>query len=167
MTLSTAQRATLLTAVKADPVAGPMRLAGDTFSLLAWCNAASATQAWRTNVTGGEVYDAHKPVEYIARTAAERSAFDLMAQMSRVHDFGVAAKRNGVADIFSGATNNTSRTAIFSAAQEAATNAQLALGGANVSVGGTTNMAETVTAFKRNFTGQVDQADVNFLVSAP
>ena len=167
MSLLLAQRITLLAAVKADATAGPMRTAGDSFSLLAWCNGPSATQAWRVNVTGSEVYDAHKITDYIARSAAERSAFDLLANMNRAHDFSAAAKRNGVADIFSGTINQTSRTAIFTVAQEAATNAQMALGGSNASVGGTANMAEVVTAFKRTLTGQVDHGDVNWLIAQP
>jgi len=159
------QLATLKTAIIADPTAGPMRTAGDSASLLAWCNGPSSTRAWRTSVGGAEVYDAHKPVEYIARSAAERQAFDLMCFGDRVHDFTVAAKRNGVADIFSGATNNTSRTAIFAVAQEMATNAQLALGGSTVSVGGNAAMSETISAYRRNWSGQVTQDDANKLVN--
>jgi hypothetical protein len=163
--MTPAQLATLKTAIIADPVAGPMRAAGDAYSLLAWCNGPSATLAWRTAVSGTEIYDAHKPVEYIARSNQERGAFDLMCDTNRQHDFTVAAKRNGVADIFSGATNSTSRTAIFTVAKEFATNAQLALGGSNASVGGTGNMSETVTAFKRNFAGQVTTAEASLLVN--
>lgn len=163
--LTTQQLATLRAAIIADVTAGPMRLAGDTYSLLLWCNGPSATLAWRDDILGSEIYDAHKPVEYIARSQAERSAFDLMANMSRKHDFTVAAKRNAVADIFSGASNNTSRTAIFTAAQVLATNAQIALGGANASVGGTANMAETVTALKRTYAGPVSQNEVNQLLN--
>jgi hypothetical protein len=70
-----------------------------------------------------------------------------------------------VADIFSGVTNQTSRTAIFATAQELATNAQVALGGNVVSVGGNANMAETVSGLKRNFTGRVDTSDANWLVN--
>lgn len=165
MSLDNTQRATLKAAIALVAVAEQARVAGDTPTLLAWCNAASGTPAWRTSVSGADIYNAHKPVEYIARSAAERSAFDLMVCNNFVHDFNVAAKRNGVADIFSGTTNNTSRTAIFTAAQEPATNAQLALGGSIVSVGGNANMAETVSGFKRKFSGQCDQTDVNWLVS--
>ena len=167
MPLSNAQLSTLLAAIKANPTAGPMRAAGDTFSLGAWCNGPSTTAAWRTAVSGEEVYNPHKPVEYINRSAAERSAFDLMVNPLRSHDFGVQAKRNGVADIFSGATNNSSRTLIFAAAQEFASNAQLVLGGASASVGGTSNMAETVTALKRTYTSQISDSEINWLVAQP
>lgn len=165
MELSPEQLATLKAAIIADPTAGPIRTAGDTYSLLEWCNGPSATLAWRTSVAGSEVYNAHKPVEYIARSAAERQAFDLMCCGDRSHDFTVAAKRNGVADIFSGATNSSSRTAIFTVAQEYATKAQLVLGGKTVSVGGTANMSETVSALKRNWSGAVSQDEANRLVS--
>lgn len=163
--LTETQLATLKAAIIADPTAGPIRTAGDTYSLLEWCNGPSSTLAWRTSVTGSEVYNAHKPVEYIARSAAERQAFDLMASNDRSHDFTVAAKRNGVADIFSGATNSTSRTAIFTVAQEFATRAQLVLGGTTVSVGGTANMSETVSALKRTWAELVSQDEANRLVS--
>ena len=163
--MTPAQLTTLKAAIIADATAGPMRLIGDTASLLGWCNGPSATSAWRIRVSGSEVYDAHKPVDYIARSVGERSAFDLMAEPGRVHDFGVAAKRNGVADIFSGATNNNSRTLIFAVAKEFATNAQMTIGGANVSTGGTAGMAETETAFKRTCTDLVTQTEANMLVA--
>lgn len=165
MALDIASRQTLKAAIALVPSIELARLAGDTATLEQWCNAATATQAWRTNVVGSEIYNAHKPVEYINRSAAERSAFDLMVCNNFTHDFGVQSKRNGVADIFSGTTNQTSRAAIFAAAQELATNAQVALGGNVVSVGGSANMAETVSSLKRNFTGKVDTSDVNWLVN--
>lgn len=159
------QLQTLKAAILADPTAAAAKAAGDTYTLLQWLNGVTTTSAWRTRVGGAEIYDAHKPVEYINRSVAERSAFDLMSEPIRNHDFTNLAKRNGVADIFSGATNNTSRTAIFTIAQEFATNAQLAFGGTTVSVGGTTAMSETVSALKRTFTGKCDQMDANVLVS--
>lgn len=167
MALSNAQRNTLLAAIKADATAGPMRASGDTSLLGSWCNGPSTTAAWRTAVSGIDIYDAHKPVEYINRSVAERGAFDLMVNPARSHDFTVAAKRNGVADIFSGVTNNTSRTLIFAVAQEFATNAQLVLGGVSASVGGTANMSETVTALKRTYTSQISDIEVNWLVAQP
>jgi hypothetical protein len=164
MALTPAQLATLKAAIIADPTAGPMRTAGDTAALLAWCNGASATLAWRPVVSGDEIYAAHKPKDYLARSAAERSGFDLMCRQTRL-DFTVGKIRTGIADMFSGTTNNSSRTDIFTAAQVAATNAQLVLGGASASVGGTADMVETVTALKRNFVDPVSQDEVNKLVN--
>lgn len=171
MSLTNGQFNTLKAAIIADAVAGPLRTAGDAYSLLMWCNAPSAVSAWRKSVSADEVYNAHKPTDYIGRTgtdaAAERAAFDLMVTPGRVHDFTVSAKRGGVSDIFSstGGAANSSRTAIFAAAQELATNAQAAIGGNNASVGGNSKMAETVTALKRNFADLVTQDEVNRLIN--
>lgn len=165
MALTVNQFNTLKSAIIADAIANGFRTAGDTFSLLAYVNGSTNTSAWRAKVTGGEIYDAHKITEYIARSTAERSAFDLMSGMSRIHDFNNAAKRNGVADIFSGSTNNSSRSAIFAVAQEPATWAQVAIGGNSASVGGTSNMSETVTALKRNYFELVSQDEANRLVN--
>lgn len=158
--LTAVQLLTIRAAIIADPAASLMRTAGDAYGVWQWANAPSATMAWRTQVNGTEIYDTHRPVDYIARSVAERSAFDLMAEPIRRHDFTVAAKRNGVADIFSGNTNSNSRTLIFVMAQEPATNAQMALGGTNASVGSTPAMTETVTALKRNFADSVSQDEI-------
>ena len=50
MPLTLAQLATLKTAIIADPVAGPLRAAGDSFSLGVWCNNPSTTLAWQSSV---------------------------------------------------------------------------------------------------------------------
>lgn len=54
MQLTNTQRATLKAAIIADPVAGPIRAAGDTASLKAWCNGDSTNVVWRT-ITSGDV----------------------------------------------------------------------------------------------------------------
>lgn len=54
MNLSPEQLATLKAAIIADPTAGPIRLAGDTTSLLSWCLGESATTVWRP-ITSGDV----------------------------------------------------------------------------------------------------------------
>ena len=156
---------TLKAAIIADPVAGPLRAAGDAYSLLQWCNTETTTLAWRIAVGADEIYSAHKITDYLLRSPEERQAFDLMVASGRYHDFTVAAKRNGVADIFSGTTNSSSRTGIFAIAQEFATNAQVAVGGTVVSVGGTGKMSETVSALRRNTTELITAAEANFLVN--
>jgi hypothetical protein len=49
--LTTTQLATLKSAIIVDPTAGPIRAAGDTFSLLQWCNEDSTKVVWRTLMT--------------------------------------------------------------------------------------------------------------------
>jgi hypothetical protein len=163
--MDTTQLAALKAAIIATPVANAFRIAGDAYGLLAWCNAAGAVSAWKPNVLAADIYAAHKITEYINRSAAERQAFDLMVTGNRIHDFTKLATRKGVSDIFSGTTQNTSRTSIFAAAQELATNAQTAIGGTEVSVGGDANMAETVTALKRTWAGLVTMTESNALVN--
>lgn len=163
MSLTTAQFNTLKAAVIADPTAAAARTAGDTYTLLQWCNGPSTTKAWRPRVPGTEVYAAHVPDEYINRSIPERGAFDLMCLVPQPHDFTQARTRTGVANIFSGTTQSSSRTTIFAAAQEFATNAQAAIGGTNASVGAITGMTETVTALVRTYTDQVTQDEANRL----
>jgi len=170
MSLTNSQFNILKAAIIADPVAGPLRTAGDAYSLLAWCNAPSAVSAWRPAVTADEIYAAHKINDYIARSGtdatAERMAFDSMTRVGRIHNFTISAVRAGVANIFSstGGAANSSRTAIFAAAQEFATNAQAAIGGTQQSVGNTSQMGETVTALKRSFGDLVRDSEVNRLI---
>jgi hypothetical protein len=164
--LTDAQRATLLTAIKADPAIEAIRAAGNTTGLLGWCNGDSAFSAWRKDVRGSEVYAAHKPKQYMARTAPERDGFDLMCAQATL-DFTRARTRNGLAEIFSGGTDSDCRLDIFAAAQEIATRAEMVLGSTDASVGASADMSETVTAKRRNWVGRVNQADANWLVQQP
>lgn len=164
MSLTIPQRQTLKAAMLLVPSMAAAIAAGDTYSMLQWCNANSTVFSWRNNVAGAEVYAAHKPKEYLARSAAERQCFDLMVLQNSELSFTVAKIRNAISDIFSGTTNQTSRTTIFAVAQEFATNAESKLGGANASVGGTSDMTETITAFVRNWIGEVEQDDVNWML---
>lgn len=164
MSLTIPQRQTLKAAMLLVPSMAAAIAAGDTYSMLQWCNANSTVSSWRNNVAGAEVYAAHKPKEYLARSAAERQCFDLMVLQGSELNFTVGKIRNAISDIFSGTTNQTSRTTIFAVAQEFATNAESKLGGANASVGGTADMAETITAFVRDWIGEVEQDDVNWML---
>jgi hypothetical protein len=164
MSLTIPQRQTLKAAMLLVPAMAAAIAAGDTYSMLQWCNANSTVSAWRNNVAGAEVYAAHKPKEYMARSAVERQCFDLMVLQGSELNFTVGKIRNAISDIFSGTTNQTSRTTIFGVAQELATNAESKLGGANASVGGTADMAETVTAFVRDWIGEVEQEDVSWML---
>jgi hypothetical protein len=164
MSLTIPQRQTLKAAMLLVPAMAAAIAAGDTYSMLQWCNTSSTVSAWRNNVIGAEIYAAHKPKEYMARSATERQCFDLMVLQGSELNFTVGKIRNAISDIFSGTTNQTSRTTIFAVAQELATNAESKLGGANASVGGTADMAETVTAFVRDWIGEVEQEDVSWML---
>lgn len=160
MAITQAQRALVRTAVQADPTANGFYTAGATGALLEWLNTKKTpvVKAWRISYTGDELYVAHKPVEYIARSAAERSAFDLM--VNRRIDPSKAAIRKGIEDIFSGASNSTSRASILNDMLENATRAEVA-------IGGTTQVTTTdsISGLVRDFVGKLDINDVRALVA--
>ena len=153
------QLATLRTAAQADPTAAAIIAAGNTFDMQAWLNAKASpvVKAWRTTYSGDALYEAHKPVEYIARSAAERSAFDLM--VARTVTPTKAAIRKGVEDIFSGGANSTSRSAILSDMLENATRAESI-------IGGTTSITATdaISGLNRDWTGLVSTDEARFVV---
>lgn len=150
MALTTTQLQTLRTAALADPTAAAIITAGDTFSMQAWLNAKQTptVKAWKTRYSGDDLYNAHKPVEYIARSAAERSAFDLM--IARTVDPSKNVIRKGIEDIFSGVFNSTSRAAILNDMQENATRAEAFIGGATQ-----VTATDSISGLNRDFVGLV------------
>jgi hypothetical protein len=157
MPLTAPQLATLKTAIIADPVAGPLRLAGDTFSLLAWCNGPKpSTPAWRTQVLPQESDEAATYTTFDALAAGKRDSWRLFLGFAR--DYSKAKVRNWIVDVWGAATAASISEAILTAGVENATNAQAVLGGTSPATG-------TVTALKRNFDGQVMPEEVNKLVN--
>lgn len=159
MALTTQQLTTLRTAALADPTAAAIITAGNTFEMQNWLNgkAVPAVKAWKTRYSGDDLYNAHKPVEYIARSAAERSAFDLM--IARTVDPSRAAIRKGIEDIFSGVSNSTSRSAILNDMQENATRAENAIGGAIQ-----TTTTDSIAGLNRDFVGLVSTDEARTVV---
>ena len=159
MALTTQQLATLRTAALADPTAAAIITAGNTFAMQDWLNAKAVpvVKAWRVAYSGDEMYAAHKPVEYIARSAAERSAFDLM--VARTVAPTKIAIRKGVEDIFSGGTNSTSRSAILTDMQENATRAEVAIGGAIQATA-----VDAISGLSRDWTGIVSTDEARAVV---
>lgn len=160
MALTQAQRALVRTAIQADGAANALYTSGQTGALMDWCNAKQTptVKAWRTAYSGDELYVAHKPVEYIARSAGERQAFDLM--VNRRIDPTKVAIRKGIEDIFSGASNSTSRAAILNDMQEKATRAEVAIGGPTA-----TTAVDAISGLNRNFVGSITIDDVRAIVS--
>lgn len=157
--LTVQQKSTLRTAIFAEPALAAALAVRDDQTIAAYCNAgASPTQkAWRKAVPAKDMFDATVVVEYIARSAAERQGYDLLMTMAPV-DASRAKIRNAVADIFSGATNSTSRVAVLTAMTENASWCEVKLGGANATT-------DTVTAWKRNWTGDVQPAQISDLLN--
>ena len=160
--LTTAQLATLKSAIIAHPTAGPIRTAGDSASLLAWCNGPSSTLAWDTAATSGDIFDSLTISSFDNLSAGKRDALRLMMDQ-RTIDASKASIRTGFADIFAvtGGYTDSGQLAkmVNGALTEFATRAQNVIGGTTpAALGG-------VSALKRTWSEQVTQDDANKLVN--
>ena len=155
MSLTPAQFTTLKTAIIADPVAGPLRLLQDTFSLLSWCNAATLTDAWRKAVQPFESDEAAVYTAYDSLVGGKRDSWRIFITFPR--DFTRGKVRNWIVDVWGPAIALSISEGILKAGLEKETNAQAALGVVIKTTG-------NVTADDRNFFGQVSQDEVNKLV---
>ena len=156
MSLTLAQLATLKTAIIADPVAGPMRAAGDSFSLGVWCNGPSTTLAWQTAVIPQVSDEAATYTLFDSIIAGKRDSWGLFLGFSR--DFTKAKIRNWVVDVWGSALAASVSEAILQAATAFATNAQAVFGG-------TLRTTGTVAAINRVYSEQITQDELNRLVN--
>lgn len=156
MSLTQTQFNTLKAAIIANPTAGPLRTAGDVYSLQLWCNAASAQLAWNRAVS-----------PQISDEAATYTTYDTLAQGKRdswaiflmfIRDYGKVKIRNWITDIWGNATAGSIAEAILQAGTKAATNAQVA-------IGGTAKTTGTVTALKLNYEEDITIDEVSRLVN--
>lgn len=162
MPLTNTQFATLKAAIIADATAAPIRTAGDTAALLAWCNAATTTSAWRQAVSSASLFDSLTISTFDNLSAGRRDALRLMMDQGTV-DATKINIRNGLADIFTVGGLYTDAAQLpkmlNGACVEFATKAQALIGGATpAAVGG-------VTALKRNYVDLVSQAECDRLVN--
>lgn len=155
MALTTTQIATLKAAVIADPTAGPMRTAGDTFSLLAWCNAPSATLAWKIAATPQTLDEAATYTTFDSLLAGKRDSWRIFLGFNR--DFTRAKVRNWIVDVWGLAIAASISEAVLQAGSEFATNAQAVFGG-------TVKTTGTVSATDRTYSSLITQSEVNQLV---
>lgn len=156
MPLTTAQLATLKTAIIADPVAGPMRASGDSFSLGVWCNGPSTTLAWQTAVQAQASDEAATYTLFDSIVAGKRDSWSLFLGFSR--DFTKAKIRNWAVDVWGPAIASSVSEAILQAATVFATNAQAVFGGPLRTTG-------TVAAISRAYAEQITQTELNQLVN--
>ena len=154
--MTPAQLATLKAAIIADPTAGPIRAAGDTASLGAWCNGASSTLAWRTSVPAQDSDEAATYTTYDSLVQGKRDSWAIFLMFSR--NFTKAKIRNWIVDVWGAATASSIAEAILQSGTEFATNAQVALGG-------TTRTTGTVSALSRTWAEQVSVEELSKLVN--
>lgn len=156
MALTPAQIATLKTAIIADPVAGPMRTAGDSASLGIWCNGPSATLAWQSAVAPQVSDEAATYTLFDSIIAGKRDSWRIFLGFSR--DYTKAKIRTWIVDVWGAAIAASVSEAILLSGTVAATNAQ------NV-FGGTLRTTGTVSAINRVYDGLISQTELNQLVS--
>lgn len=155
MSLTTAQLATLKAAVTADATAGPMRQAGDTYSLLAWCNGLTATLAWSIAVPSQTSDEAAVYTTYDTLTQGKRDSWVVFLRSAR--DFSKAKIRSWITDVWGASTAASISEGILQAGTEFQTNAQAVFGGTLKTTG-------TVSANQRTYTALISSAEVNQLL---
>lgn len=154
--LTETQLATLKAVIIADPTAGPIRASGDSYSLMAWCNAPSTTLAWRSAVQPQESDEAATYTAYDSLVAGKRDSWAIFLKFPR--DFKKAKVRNWITDIWGNATAGSIAESILQAGMVKATTAEAVFGGTSKTTG-------TVTAINRTWEGQIGMDDAARLVS--
>lgn len=163
--LTRAQRNTLRAAILAEPALQAFLVSPrQDDPITDYCNApvTPAQLAWKPRNTAEEIFAAVNLNEYIARSAPERQAFDLLLQMAGAEGAAVnatrASTRSAIVNIFSGATNSTSRAAVLTAMTEPLTWCQSKLGGNSATT-------DTVTAVRRNWAGTLVPIEVSRILN--
>lgn len=156
--LTTAQQNTLRTAILAEPALAQAVAIRNDPAIADYCNTATAQKAWKTSYGAMDLFNATDINVYIARSVAERQAFDLLIQVGTV-DPSTTSIRTGVVNIFSGAGGSTQRAAILNDMTRFATWAEQKLGGTNATT-------DTVTAWKLNYSGSITVSHVSSILNA-
>jgi hypothetical protein len=149
--LTNAQKTALATALRAetDPSVVAALAIRDDVALTAWCNAASATDAWKFAALRRDLFEATNVAKFDNLTAGKRDAWKLMMDNSPV-DFTRQPMRNSVVDVWGAAD----AVAVLQACTEKATHAEAYLGG-------TSRTTNTVVAISRSFSGAVSLTEVS------
>jgi hypothetical protein len=105
MDLTPAQRATLRTAIIAEPTLAAALAAGNDAAVADWLNASTAYVVWRSSVTPAEVMQQFVWAEVDALSVGKARIWDWMRAMPSI-DAGIGRFRNGLSDCF-GASSST------------------------------------------------------------
>jgi hypothetical protein len=157
--LTDPQLVTLRAGVCADNTARPLMQAGNGPGLNAWLNTGTATLGWRGDVTAAEMDEAPSMSTYDSLTQGKRDSWERLLDLrdGRTRDFNRGPVRNWVVDVWGTATAGSNSEKILLAGTQAATNAQLILGG-------TVKITGTVTATDRNYVGTVTTNETSRLI---
>ncbi len=157
--LTNGQKNTLRTAIQNEAALASALAVRDDTTIANYCNAAASPvqKLWKPTYLADDLFQATVLTEYIARSAAERQAYDLLVTIGTM-DPTKNKLRSGIADIFSGASNSTSRAAILNDMTRNATWCEQKLGGTNATT-------DTVTAWKANWTGVLSPFEISTLLN--
>ena len=131
-----------------DPTAVGLLATANYGKLTEWLNDNSATKAWMGAASKRDLFEAMNIATYDSVAAGKKDSWKLMMDLAPI-DFSRLGMRKGILDIFVIADANT----MLAALTEWASNAELLLGGNNATSG-------TVTALKRNWSGEIDNKEL-------
>lgn len=157
MELTSAQRATLRTAILAEPSLTTAVAQGNDVAVADWLNGASAPAffVWQNDVTPDALLQVVVWTEVDSLTNGRARIFDWMTRLPRI-DFGIARYRAGLQDCFG--AGSVSLTNLTEAIKRVATRAEALL--ANTAVG---NGSEATPARLRAF-GPASTDDVSLIL---
>lgn len=159
--LTEAQRAAIKTAILTEPALAEAVAIRDDNTITAYCNAARspAQKIWKPVYTADDLFQATDINIYIARSVAERQAYDLLITMDNL-DPTRSSIRSGIVNIFSGMAQAVvnQRSTILNDMTRNASWAEYKLGGVN-------STTDSVTAWIANWTGELSAFDVSSLLN--
>lgn len=159
--LTEAQKATIKTAILTEPALAEAVAIRDDNTITAYCNAARspAQKIWKSAYTADDLFQVTDINIYIARSVAERQAYDLLITMDNL-DPTRSSIRSGIVNIFSGTAQLVvaQRAAILNDMTRSASWAEYQLGGVN-------STTDSVTAWVANWTGELSAFDVSSLLN--
>lgn len=164
--LSASQRATIRTALLAEPALQQYIAVRNDDPVAAYCNApvSPAKIGWRTAISFADLFEAMDINIYIARSVAERQAFDLLLNAARDNPGSVSAARlnvrTGVVNIFSGTATTVvaARRAILTAMTEPVTWCQDKLGT-------TLSATDTINGHVRTWAGTLTSDQISTILN--
>lgn len=154
--LTTEQQTTLANAIKAETTAeviAALAIRNDVF-LAQWCNQASTTDAWNSEMTATDLFQAMDVAKFDNLTAGKRDAWRLMLDFAPINCTR-NTNRKAILDIW-GATDSVS---VLNSCIRKATKAEKYIGGNSA----TTN---TVTALKLNWVGIIEITELSKALNA-
>lgn len=149
------QITTLRAAIFANPTAAALLAAGNVAGVQDWANTSTATKGWLTAAPIDAMDEAPSYTTYDSLVQGKRDSWTRFLAFPR--NCARAKVRSWVVDVWGAATGGSNAEAVLLACTEAATAAQVA-------IGGTTRTTGNVSALDRSYTGLVTELEARRLV---